>query len=96
MHEFRIAVLPGDGIGREVMAPCLALLDIAVARAGGFRLAFDVHDAGAELYRRTGVAMPDTALARGRVGGCDSARRDGAAQRPLPGRHGSAASSRSS
>ncbi len=62
MHEFRIAVFPGDGIGREVMAPCLTLLDIAVARAGGFRLAFDVHEAGAELYRRTGVAMPDTAL----------------------------------
>ena len=25
MREFRIAVLPGDGIGREVMAPCLDL-----------------------------------------------------------------------
>jgi 3-isopropylmalate dehydrogenase len=62
MHEFRIAVLPGDGIGREVMAPCLALLDIAVARVGGFSLTFDLHDAGAELYRRAGVAMPDTAL----------------------------------
>ena len=62
MHEFRIAVLPGDGIGREVMSPCLTLLDIAVARVGGFRLTFDLHDAGADLYRRTGVAMPDTAL----------------------------------
>ena len=62
MHEFRIAVLPGDGIGREVMCPCLALLDIAVARVGEFRLSFDVHDAGAELYRRTGVALPDAAL----------------------------------
>jgi 3-isopropylmalate dehydrogenase len=62
MHEFRIAVFPGDGIGREVMSPCLALLDIAVARVGGLRLTFDSHDAGAELYRRTGVAMPDTAL----------------------------------
>ncbi len=56
MREFRIAVLPGDGIGREVMSPCLALLDIAVARAGGFRLTFDQHEAGADLYRRTGVA----------------------------------------
>jgi 3-isopropylmalate dehydrogenase len=62
MHEFRIAVLPGDGIGVEVMTPCLTLLDIAVARAGGFKLSFDVHSAGADLYRRTGVAMPETAL----------------------------------
>jgi 3-isopropylmalate dehydrogenase len=62
MHEFRIAVLPGDGIGREVMSPCLALVDIAVALAGGFKLTFDQHDAGADLYRSTGVAMPDTTL----------------------------------
>ncbi len=62
MREFRIAVFPGDGIGREVMSPCLALLDIAVARAGGFTLAFDMHEAGAELYRRTGVALPDSAM----------------------------------
>ena len=62
MQEFQIAVLPGDGIGREVMSPCLALLEVAVARVGGLKLTFDVHDAGAELYRRTGVAMPDTAL----------------------------------
>ena len=57
-----ILALPGDGIGREVMSPCLALVDIAVARAGGFRLTFDQHDAGADLYRSTGVAMPDTTL----------------------------------
>jgi len=62
MREFRIAVFPGDGIGREVMAPCLTLLDIAVARSGGFRLAFDQYEAGAELYRRTGTALPDSAM----------------------------------
>jgi 3-isopropylmalate dehydrogenase len=62
MHELRIAVFPGDGIGREVMSPCLALLEIVAARVGGFTLIFDLHDAGAELYRRTGVALPETAL----------------------------------
>jgi hypothetical protein len=62
MREFRIAVFPGDGIGREVMAPCLTLLDIAVARSGGFRLAFDQYEAGAELYRQTGTALPDSAM----------------------------------
>ncbi len=62
MREFRIAVLPGDGIGREVMAPCLALLEGAVSRAGGCRLQFDVHEAGAQCYLDTGVALPEGVL----------------------------------
>jgi 3-isopropylmalate dehydrogenase len=62
MRDFRIAVLPGDGIGREVMAPCLALLDRAVSRAGGFRLRFEVHEAGAQCYLDTGVALPEAVL----------------------------------
>jgi 3-isopropylmalate dehydrogenase len=44
------------------MTPCLTLLDIAVARAGGFRLAFEEHEAGAGLYRDTGIALPDSAM----------------------------------
>jgi 3-isopropylmalate dehydrogenase len=61
--EFLIAVFPGDGIGREVMEPCLALLESAVARAGGVRLALQPCEAGAEVFRQTGVALPDEALA---------------------------------
>ena len=63
MHVFRIAVFPGDGIGHEVMQPCLALLEAAAARAGGFRLEFTAFEAGADLYRRTGEALPAAALA---------------------------------
>ncbi|MGH9309156.1 MAG: isocitrate/isopropylmalate family dehydrogenase, partial [Vicinamibacterales bacterium] len=62
MREFRIAVFPGDGIGREVMPPCLALLDVVVKWAGGFTLRFEHHEAGAELYRTTGVALPEGAM----------------------------------
>jgi 3-isopropylmalate dehydrogenase len=62
MREFRVAVFPGDGIGREVMAPCLPLLNAVGARVGGFRLTFETYDAGAELYRNTGVALPADAL----------------------------------
>jgi len=62
MKTFRIAVFPGDGIGREVMTPCVSLLEAAIARAGGFRCVFETHDAGAELYLRTGVALPDAAM----------------------------------
>ena len=58
MREFRIAVLPGDGIGQEVMTSCLALLDSVVTRTGGFRLSCRSYEAGAALYRDTGVALP--------------------------------------
>ena len=62
MHEFRVAVFPGDGIGPEVMSPCLDLLTIAAERAGGFSLNCETHEAGAALYRRSGVALPESAL----------------------------------
>ena len=62
MHEFRITVLPGDGIGREVMASCLPLLETVVSRVGGFRLALTPYEAGAALYRDTGVTLPAEAL----------------------------------
>ena len=61
MRDFRIAVLPGDGIGQEVMAPCLTLLE-TVTSATGVRLRLDSYEAGAELYRRTGVALPAEVL----------------------------------
>jgi 3-isopropylmalate dehydrogenase len=62
MRTFRIAVFPGDGIGREVMAQCLPLLDDVQSRVGGFELAFEEHEAGADVYRNTGVALPPTAI----------------------------------
>jgi 3-isopropylmalate dehydrogenase len=62
MRAFRIAVFPGDGIGEEVMAPCLELLEAAIVATGELRLVFDSHEAGANLYRRTGVALPEQAL----------------------------------
>jgi 3-isopropylmalate dehydrogenase len=59
MREFRIVVLAGDGIGREVMAECLSLLDDVSRRTGGFHLRFEPYEAGAGLYQRTGVSLPD-------------------------------------
>ncbi|MCL4800980.1 MAG: isocitrate/isopropylmalate dehydrogenase family protein [Burkholderiales bacterium] len=61
--DFRVVVLPGDGIGREVMDACLAVLDRLVPRLSGFGLAYETHRAGAELYRETGSAFP-AAVAR--------------------------------
>lgn len=59
---FRIAVLPGDGIGHELMRPCLQVVDAAVARVGGLGLAFEEHRAGADTYRDTGEALPRATL----------------------------------
>src|SRR5262245_28086410 len=59
---FRIAVLPGDGIGHEVMGPCIAVLEAAARRVGGISFRFEEHQAGALTYRDTGIALPRTAL----------------------------------
>jgi 3-isopropylmalate dehydrogenase len=57
--SFDIAILPGDGIGTEVIAPCLVVLQAAIdAAGGGFELRFTEHAAGAREYQRSGEALP--------------------------------------
>ena len=58
MTNLNIAVMPGDGIGVEVMASALHVLSVLESRFG-FQLDKDHRDGGAELYRRTGVAFSD-------------------------------------
>ena len=58
MDEFRIVVLPGDGIGIEVMGAAVAVLE-ELERRFRFRLAKDTHPGGAALYRDTGVSFSD-------------------------------------
>lgn len=62
MQSFQIAVFPGDGIGHEVMTPTVALLQTLAGRLGSFELNFETHQAGAGLYRDTGVALPESAM----------------------------------
>jgi 3-isopropylmalate dehydrogenase len=59
---FRIAVIPGDGIGPEVIAQGLRVLE-AVTAATGTRLDPVSYDLGAERYRRTGEILPDAVFA---------------------------------
>jgi 3-isopropylmalate dehydrogenase len=61
-NVFNICVLPGDGIGVEVMAPCIAVVERAAERTGGFALHFEEHRAGAFTFRDTGTALPDATL----------------------------------
>ena len=62
--SFRIAVMPGDGIGTEIMPPCLEILRRVQARVGGFSLDFEELPAGADHYRETGTALPEDSLRR--------------------------------
>ena len=58
-REFKVAVLPGDGIGQEVMAACLAVLAALERKVGGYRLVGETLPGGAALYRDTGTAFSD-------------------------------------
>jgi 3-isopropylmalate dehydrogenase len=56
MGRYRIAVLPGDGIGPEVMDAALRVLEGTTS--SGLQLDFTAHPLGAAHYRRTGEALP--------------------------------------
>ena len=59
---FDIAVLPGDGIGPEIMPPALAVLRAAAQRAG-IALRCESYSWGAEHFLRHGEFMPADGLA---------------------------------
>jgi 3-isopropylmalate dehydrogenase len=61
-REFRIAVLPGDGIGIEVVDVCLQVLDALAARLGGIRFSWNRLPGGAGEYLRTGSALSDESM----------------------------------
>ncbi len=70
MTTFRIAVIPGDGIGQEVMPEGLRVLD-AAARRFGLRFTWDSFDfASCDYYERHGRMMPEDWKAR--IGGHDA------------------------
>jgi len=59
MHK--IAVLPGDGTGPEVVAEGLKVLD-AAARKVGFKYETTHYDWGGDRYLATGEVLPDNAV----------------------------------
>ena len=60
--SYRVAVLAGDGIGPEVMAEALQVLDVAQRRFG-FRLELTAADVGGIAIDRHGTALPEQTLA---------------------------------
>src|SRR5439155_27118951 len=59
LRSYRIAAIPGDGIGREVVAAGVEVLDAIAERDGGFAFQFDHCDWGSDYYKRHGVMMPE-------------------------------------
>ena len=59
---FHIAVLPGDGIGPEVMNPALEILKKIEATTPGLKFRFTEAAAGAMHYKETGKSMPDSTV----------------------------------
>jgi tartrate dehydrogenase/decarboxylase/D-malate dehydrogenase len=62
MREYRIAAIPGDGIGTEVIGAGLEVLRALETRDGGFRLAIEHLPWGSDYYRRNGRMMPENGL----------------------------------
>jgi tartrate dehydrogenase/decarboxylase/D-malate dehydrogenase len=63
MATYKIAVIPGDGIGLEVAPAAIGVLD-KVARDHDFRLDWNNFDWGCERYVATGQMLPPDGLER--------------------------------
>ena len=62
MRQHKIASIPGDGIGQEVIAAGLEVLEVLARRDGGFRLQVTPFDWGSDYYKTHGIMMPADGL----------------------------------
>ncbi len=63
MRRYKIAAIPGDGIGQEVIPAGLSVLDTC-ARAAGFAVELEEFPWGSAYYRAHGRMMPEDGLQR--------------------------------
>lgn len=59
MKTYKIAAIPGDGIGKEVIAAGVEVLNALAKRTGGFQFKFDHFDWGSDYYKKHGIMMPE-------------------------------------
>src|SRR5258708_40027598 len=62
MKSYRIATIPGDGIGKEVVPAGQQVLEALAARSNTFRFEFENFGWGGDYYREHGVMMPADGL----------------------------------
>lgn len=58
---YKIAVIPGDGTGPEVIAEGLKVIN-AVSKVAGFKYETIKYDFGGERYLKTGETLPESAI----------------------------------
>lgn len=58
---YKIALLPGDGTGPEVLKEGVKVIE-AAAKKNGFKLDFTNYDLGGERYLKTGEILPDSVV----------------------------------
>ena len=63
MSEYKIAVIPGDGIGNEVVPEGLRVLE-AAGKKYNIRFRWDTFPWSCEYYKKTGQMMPDDGLSQ--------------------------------
>ncbi len=61
-QTFQLAVIPGDGIGPEVTAEALKVLEQVAGSRAGVKFEPTRYDLGAERYLATGEVLPDSVL----------------------------------
>jgi len=61
MKSYRIASIPGDGIGNEVIPAGIEIIQTLAAKEG-FQVTFEHFDWGSERYKQTGAYIPDGGL----------------------------------
>jgi len=61
-EPFNIAVFNGDGIGPEIMAPTVEILQAMANNSGNYSFEFKYADAGASHYAKTGESLPEASL----------------------------------
>ncbi len=64
MREYAIAAIPGDGIGTEVIAAGLEVLQALAQQVGSFHLKVETFPWGSDYYKKHGVMMPKDGLER--------------------------------
>ncbi|MCP4074020.1 MAG: tartrate dehydrogenase [Hyphomicrobiales bacterium] len=62
MNRYKLAVIPGDGIGKEVISAGLEILEAISSRDGGFEFDITHMDWGSERYLSTGKFMPEDGI----------------------------------
>jgi tartrate dehydrogenase/decarboxylase/D-malate dehydrogenase len=62
MKTYKIACIPGDGIGKEVVPAGQTVLAALAAQLKTFQFEFSSFDWGGDYYRKHGVMMPDKGL----------------------------------